>query len=493
MLIAPAFPGTLLGPILALAAAPLLDGCASAVDGPVPSMTLVALDQRPVAGTTGAGDPIRLGGLSGLAFLGSDPEGRWWRFVSTTDRGPNCEPIKLHDERGRHDERVKGRPFPLPRYQPELVFLEVAQDGSAARITRRVGLTRPDDTLLTGLPNTRDPEGPDASSPAGPAGHDEAACDLHGAPVANDPFGVDTEGVAVAPDGSFWLCEEYRPSLLHVSADGRLIERWVPAGGPVAGEAVRAALPAIYAQRAANRGFEGLVLVGDTLMPLLESPLDNPDTPKETSSRNSRVVRVPFLSASSAALTAERVYLLDAPGNKIGDATVAPGGDVFVVERGAGRRPTARIYRIDAAAGTDLRQLPAEVVGPGGTLEGMTSEALAAAGIVPMPKTLVLDLDAVGGAYAKKIEGCAFIDAQHLALVNDDDFGLAGAFDPVTGRLAPNESPEAVRIAIASFPLGALVRTPAEVQALDPAPAAEAPGGTGLGGARESTGTRLSR
>ncbi|MBE7502539.1 MAG: esterase-like activity of phytase family protein [Verrucomicrobiales bacterium] len=43
-----------------------------------------------------------------------------------------------------------------------------------------------------------------------------------------DPLGGDFEGLVVDPaDGSFWMCDEYRPALYHFDATGTLIQRYV--------------------------------------------------------------------------------------------------------------------------------------------------------------------------------------------------------------------------------------------------------------------------
>ena len=42
-------------------------------------------------------------------------------------------------------------------------------------------------------------------------------------------YGVDSEGVVVDPrDGSFWVPDEYVPSVLHVAPDGDVLGRFVP-------------------------------------------------------------------------------------------------------------------------------------------------------------------------------------------------------------------------------------------------------------------------
>ena len=41
---------------------------------------------------------------------------------------------------------------------------------------------------------------------------------------------LDTEGIVRSHDGTFWLVDEYGPSLVHVSARGRVLTRYVPKG-----------------------------------------------------------------------------------------------------------------------------------------------------------------------------------------------------------------------------------------------------------------------
>jgi hypothetical protein len=44
-----------------------------------------------------------------------------------------------------------------------------------------------------------------------------------------------------------------------------------------------------------------------------------------------------------------------------------------------------------------------------------------------------VDLTATGYIYSDKIEGLARINENTLAIINDNDFGLSGLFDPTTG------------------------------------------------------------
>ena len=58
-----------------------------------------------------------------------------------------------------------------------------------------------------------------------------------------------------------------------------------------------------------------------------------------------------------------------------------------------------------------------------------------------MQKSLYADLTAAGYVAADKPEGLALVDGTTLALINDNDFGLLGTFDPATGVLDENPAP----------------------------------------------------
>jgi hypothetical protein len=114
--------------------------------------------------------------------------------------------------------------------------------------------------------------------PAPPAfcGVDPSARQLTG-------FDFDPESFVRAPDGSFWVSEEFGPFLLHFSASGRLLEAPVPVPGvrspqnPLLDLADRSRRerPTV----AASRGFEGMAISPDgrTLYALLEGAVTGDD------------------------------------------------------------------------------------------------------------------------------------------------------------------------------------------------------------------------
>ena len=64
----------------------------------------------------------------------------------------------------------------------------------------------------------------------------------------------------------------------------------------------------------------------------------------------------------------------------------------------------------------------------------MTAAEMIAAGINPIAKTLHVDLALTAYNNVEKIEGLALVDRNTLAVINDNDFTVAGTtIDPSTG------------------------------------------------------------
>jgi len=394
---------------------------------------------RPVLGRTAGTNPaapaqtvtpqeILLGGFSGLFFEGTTPQGNL-RFVTHPDRGPNGEPTNLLPN-------VPGneRPFALPNFQAEIVRFELNPTSGAITIVNRLPLTRQDGTTpITGLPNLQ-------AGAQGSPYTDEVPIDLWGNRLNNDPLGADLEGIVVAPNGTFWLVDEYRPAIYNFSANGRLIDRFVPAGTSAAVNATPGtfgteALPAVYAQRRANRGFEAVALDGNKLYAFIQSAIDNPPATNNNTSRNSRNLRIVEFDITTKAVTGEYIYVLDsisASGNartdKIGDAVALGNGKFLVVERDDldSTASNKLVYQIDISRATNinnpanLSRLPSNT-----TIEQASFAQLDSAGIQPVSKRLLFNAAPIGYVGVDKLEGLALVDNRTLALLNDNDFGLA--------------------------------------------------------------------
>jgi hypothetical protein len=398
--------------------------------------------------TTASSAAVRLGGISDLAPAGhgSVHAAETARLWVLTDRGPNGT-IKT--------AAGKRRTLLDPGFTPAIVAIEVtvgstgapaagngSEEVAAARILKVVQLTGCSGRPLSGRPNG--------------IGNDEPILDGTSAnELAPDPNGVDTEGLIRLRDGTFWVAEEYRPSLLHVSAEGRTLARYVPRGHALSGADmdVHDVLPSEYGSRRDNRGFEALAISPDEtrLWAIVQSPLDNP-VPKSGNATGN--VRLLALDTQSKAPAAEYLYRLGDPAAPGYLSRGAPPNDgklcamaaidqhtLLVLEQS--EEGVARVYRclLDGATDTLPRSMRPLDAGP--ALEQVGD--LPAEGIVPVGKRLVADLapllptllrDVHGNPDAQvalKIEGMAILDREHVAFVNDNDFGVGAT----NGEAAP--------------------------------------------------------
>lgn len=362
------------------------------------------------------------GGVSDLAPAAGG-RGRFW---ATTDRGPNGTAER---------DGKKLRTLLDPAFVPTLIEIELTNDRPhTARVIRSIPLAGRSGRPLSGRPNG--------------VGRDEPILDAaRSTPLPPDPDGVDTEGVVQMSDGSFWMAEEYRPSLLRVSAEGRVLERFVPEGTRLDGADcdVHDVLPAAYAQRRDNRGFESIAASPDgrRLFTMLQSPLDNGKAKDVDKAGN---VRLLVFDPAAGRPVAEHVYRLGDPDDpdyltkgaapadgKICALAAIDAETLLVVEHDD--TGGVRLHRVDLADATDtLAWRPS--TRKAGTLE--QTRNLAAAGVRPIRKTLVADLealvpqmrrdvygaDAVEAGLPLKLEGLAILGGGRVALVNDNDFGV---------------------------------------------------------------------
>jgi hypothetical protein len=339
------------------------------------------------------------GGGFGSA-LAPDPNAPGY-FYLLTDRGPNTDSNDA-------DKKV----FPLPAFTPQIGRFHL--QGDQLVLVKTIELKNAAGKKITGLPNPN----------YGNTG--EIAVDMQGRELGTDPDGLDSEGLVALKDGTFWISDEYGPWLVHVDADGKIIERVGPFPGAKS-------LPKVLAKRRANRGMESLTITPDgrTLVGLMQNPVDNPDPAiRKTSLLNRLVTYDP-----NSGVSKQFAYMIDATSSVVSEIAAVTATTFIVSERdqlfqGDPKSPAKlkRIYKIDIAKATDISD-PAD--GPGGklvngkTLEQLSVAELKDAGIVPVTKELVVDLLALPGGYPHdKAEGLAVISDTMIAVSNDDDFGI---------------------------------------------------------------------
>jgi hypothetical protein len=338
-------------------------------------------------------------------------------FYLLTDRGPNTDSTDA-------DKKV----FPLPRYAPQIGRFRL--QGDKLVLVKVIEIRNATGKKITGLPNPKH----------GNTG--EIAVDMKGRELGTDPDGLDSEGLVALKDGSFWISDEYGPWLVHVSPQGRIMERIGPF--PAA-----KSLPKVLALRRPNRGMEGLTVTpdGGTLVGLMQNPVDNPDAGIRKTSRLNRLVAFDPRSGASK----QFAYMLDGTHTVVSEIAAVTDHTFVVIERdqlyqGDPKSPSKlkRIYKIDIAQATDISD-PAD--GPNGklvngkTLEQLNDAELKDAGVVPVTKELVADLLALPGGFPHdKAEGLAVISDTLIAVSNDDDFGIV---PDGKGGIAPKRLPSA--------------------------------------------------
>ena len=364
---------------------------------------------------------LRLGGIfSGIYHVFGEPDNEFW---ATADRGPNGQ-VRVGNE--------TRRTFPIPGYSPVIYKIWTANNNIS--ITQEIPIKTRSGKPVTGLSNTS---------------NDEIPYTFDGQTrLEFNPNGLDLEGLTRLPDGTFWLCEEYSPSVIHVDRSGTTVQRLVPAGLSLdADTEVKGTLPAIYGRRRQNRGFEALTTNkdGSKLFIGLQSPLE---FPTRAIGRASRMTRILVVDPRSQLPTAEYVYVLDPateygetdPGEmKLGDLDFINPTTLLMVER---TDKIAKIYQIDLSQATNI--LGTKWSDPQNTqnsLEALTPEQLSSNGITPVGKSMVTDLSKIP-TMMEKIEGLTILNDQAIAVGNDNDFGFS-SFDP-QGRAVNNNLPTAL-------------------------------------------------
>lgn len=357
-----------------------------------------------------AAKPRVLGEFNGVKVFGGgfgsalapDPRAPGY-FYLLTDRGPNTDSNDA-------DKKV----FPLPRFTPQIGRFKLV--GDKLVLVKTIEIKNAQGKKISGLPNPK----------YGNTG--EIAVDTQGRDLGTDPDGLDSEGLVAMKDGSFWISDEYGPWLVHLNAQGKIIERIGPFS--IAGAK---SLPRVLALRRPNRGMESLTITpdGKTLVGLMQNPVDNPDTGIRKTSRLNRLVVFDPRSGASK----QYAYMLDATSAVVSEIAAITDHTFIVSERdqlfqGDAKSPSKlkRIYKIDLAQATEISD-PADGANGkminGKTLEQLNDAELKEAGIVAVSKEMVVDLLALPGGYPHdKAEGLAVISDTMIAVSNDDDFGI---------------------------------------------------------------------
>jgi hypothetical protein len=383
------------------------------------------------------GNELKLAGLSGLASVPGAGDMVW----AVTDRGPKVDAPDADS-------------FVIPDYAPRILLIQL-RNGGVARIVREIRLRKPDGSV-TGLPSPCLDEG--------------VPVDLNGEPIALDPDGLDPEGITLGSLGTFWICEEYLPSIAFVLASGRVAMRLVPAGTLCSGQQIPTfdVLPGPLAKRRPNRGFEGIARAPDGIVyAIMQRPLSNPTTSVGDNSRNIRIVALDPGKAlmglpggiRQLLYLNEPVPAVIPPPHRLRDTYAsdmeAISQDILLVTE----RATDKLFAINVRHATDITPFEdasgALVSDPARTIEMLSPTELAAMGIQPVSKVEVLSsLKAIDPVLAK-VEGLTVSHGQ-LIICQDSDFNLQeeADFSTVPATLLFQDPPNPSKIF--TLPLPAL-------------------------------------
>ncbi len=401
-------------------------------------------------------EAIKLGGFSGLYFEPKESDDTLYVFYSVPDRAPIIASIardslkKAHRKAPNLDPKAKIVQ-PLD-YQSRIVRFTLNNKTGEISLGESLKLNRRSSSSGKIMP---------VSGLGGSAGQEEvllgpvsrgkkadyALGEKNYAFVTPDPYGADFEGIVRDRDGHFWLCDEYRPSVYKFGKDGMLIARYAPGKAKPSPDPSteqdaynQPTLPEVYNQIQANRGFTAIAYdsTAHLIYTFVQSPLENSLNEKQ---EPSDVIRILSLDPDNGQAVGEYVYLLECnrdPGyalsrtDKIGDAVCIGKGRFMVVEEdysGLGQEEGHKyIFEINLKGATNILEMKvAHKVETDSanqkTIEMMTADELAAAGIKPVHKTKKLNLPSVGYLPGDKIEGLSAIPNGAIALLNDNDFG----------------------------------------------------------------------
>src|ERR1044072_2341717 len=244
---------------------------------------------------------------------------------------------------------------------------------------------------------------------------------------------LEPEGIRVAPDGTFYVSDEYGPYIFRFNRQGHLLRRIeLPSKFAIANPNAdpNQELLGNTAGRQANRGMEGLAISpdGSTLFGIMQNALlqDHGLNPPPSTDRlglNNRILKVDLATGE----THEYVYVLDAinRGQGVCEILAINDHEFLVVERdnrsnlqSPPQAPTRKtIYKINLTGATDVSGIDSL---PAGALP---------AGVTPATKSLFINLlDAdlnMSATIPEKIEGLSWgpdlSDGRHLLYVVSDN------------------------------------------------------------------------
>jgi hypothetical protein len=396
-----------------------------AADAPVlvstavlPDIALAAASNSAISNSVANDQGVLLGGIgSDLYHMPGDAADI---FYVVTDRGPNNDTVQ--------PDKSSGTGFVVPTFSP--LILKIKLNGTSVQVLETIAIKTKNGAGTTGLPNVK--------------GYDAVPTDVKGitADSLYNLAGLDAEGLVKTTNGEFWIVDEYAPSLANLTSTGEVKSRYVPAGWkgtPTTFKAVKS-IPEIYLKRKANRGFEALALTpdGTTLFVGLQSPLLNPTKAVGDASLATRILRFDISSkrfTGEFVFGFEKVSVVDAKATKNSDlklsAMVALDANTLLVQERTDNSYLLSTITIDESANILGSKWDLAATTPSlETYTGAGTNAEIEALIAASKKSIVFNSTSIP-SMPGKIEGVAVLDANHIVVVNDNDFSFT--YNPTSG------------------------------------------------------------
>ena len=332
------------------------------------------------------------GGFSGLR---SRVEADTHFFYVVTDRGIN---IPAHNSALAEGQMIKI--FPFPNYSPRVFKLFV--DEGQLKLSQTFVLNP-----FTGLPPLLDSVGV----------NEIAKTDIDGVVLAFDSLGVDIESFDFESDSVVWLAEEYKPSLwryaLHTQEIKEVLSPYTDT----------TQMPSIFKNRRPNRGFEGMCIHKNKyLYAMLQSPIKLEGS---SYSNLNRILRYDLQAKNWAFYMYE---MSEAQGEirakdwKIGDMEFVNDSQLLVLEHASrNKQMEARVYLVNLDKATIITDFKLEIE----RFSDILSLQKEVSEINAVRKVELLDLMNLGWKNTKgKPEGICIVDSLHIAIANDNDYGI---------------------------------------------------------------------
>jgi hypothetical protein len=221
--------------------------------------------------------------------------------------------------------------------------------------------------------------------------------------------GMDFEGITIDPYGFFWACEEYRPSIIKINPISLVIEQII---SPYSHPALE-----VLKNRDPNRGFEGITATPDGhIIAVMQSPLEIEEE------KNAGLTRIMKYNPESGQINwffypmEKPIGDLRAADWKIGDITAINENEFLILEH-AHRKNTTFKYVTKFSLNEPL-----------------------------IKKEILLDLMELGwDPSLEKVEGIQILNPYQIAIVNDNDYGVASE-EPVPTKIFIIELPESMKL-----------------------------------------------